>query len=307
MAKVLVLGVDSMLGANLALTFAREHDCVGLYHAHSVEPADCVALPCNLTDPSAVLSAVRTIAPQWVVYCGETARGAWDPLDAGRNEVGVVRQLSEECSAERIALTAITSDAVFTGPRLFHEESCQPTGSCPSATAVRAVEEALRGTQALVARTHAYGWSAIVGETNFAESLADRLRAVETVTLDGVRYATPILATDLAELLLRSYELGLKGLYHISGAERTNPDRFAAEMAFAFDITCRHSRLQAVERAPAAFGETSLNTRRARRDLGRAMPLLREGLDRFAAQAANGHLERLRRAAQPAVLKTVAA
>jgi hypothetical protein len=40
-----------------------------------------------------------------------------------------------------------------------------------------------------------------------------------------------------------------------------------------------------------------LNPRRARRDLGCAMPLLREGLERFAAQRTSGYLDELRAAA----------
>jgi len=69
--------------------------------------------------------------------------------------------------------------------------------------------------------------------------------------------------------------------------------RFAAELAAAFGI--RHFRPD-LDRRPLRrpLVETALDCRRAQRDLGRPMPLLREGLARFAAQAANGYRARLR-------------
>src|SRR5262249_37063394 len=113
--------------------------------------------------------------------------------------------------------------------------------------------------------------------------------------VDGVRYATPILATDLAELLEKAFELNLHGLYHITGAERTNAHRFVNELAAALGLDgMRLTTAPPGAQASADACETSLNTRQARRDLAHAMPLLREGLERFAAQAVNGYVDRLR-------------
>ena len=60
-------------------------------------------------------------------------------------------------------------------------------------------------------------------EPGLVERIAQSLMDAAAPPVDGWRYATPILAADLAEFLLRAAERNLTGLYHLSGAERTNP------------------------------------------------------------------------------------
>jgi hypothetical protein len=65
-------------------------------------------------------------------------------------------------------------------------------------------------------------------------------------------------------------------------------------LALATGFAGRHVRVakDVVPRRPNV-DETSLNTYRARRELESPLPLLREGLARFAEQAANGFRDRL--------------
>ncbi|MBX7072774.1 MAG: sugar nucleotide-binding protein [Pirellulales bacterium] len=299
MTKVLVIGVDTMLGANLALVCGKQMDCVGLWDQFEVEPAGTSTEPCDLRQPSAVVAAIESHRPDWVVYAGAAARSAWD-VPAERQITGAaadpIRQAAEATISRGSQFALLSSDAVFAGPRLFHEETWPAAAATPFAQAVRRSEESLRGLPVLVVRTHAFGWSATEEEPCWAESLALKLTAGADPELDGQRYATPILASDLAELLLGAVRPRLTGLYHITGAERTNPHRFGAELAAALGVepfrsTTASECTVAVARPVA---ETSLNTRRARRELGRAMPLLREGLECFAAQSTNGYLDELR-------------
>ncbi len=296
MAKVLVTGIDEMLGANLALCFAAQHDCVGLFSKHKVEPNHCSSRPCETTS-TAITQMVREVAPDWVVYCSPLSRSSWDAPASPQDESDLVRALANETGSRGIALTVIGTDAVHRGPWLFPEENCPATSPSAHAQEARRLENCLKGSHALVVRTHAYGWSPCEEEPTFAEELYHRLKGVESVPGDGVRYATPILATDLAESLQRAFELRLEGLYHMTGAERTNPHRFIGELAFALGMEgdlSRRVEIAAPEREKVTLVESSLNTHRARRQLGRPMPLLREGLGRFVAQAVDGFVEKLR-------------
>jgi dTDP-4-dehydrorhamnose reductase len=309
MAKVLIIGVDTMIGANCALVFGQNHDCVGLYSRCAVEPLGCQSQACELSCPVSVLGAIQNARPDWIVYCGDSARSAWEAAAECRDETEVVRVIADEASHEHIPLTVISTDGVYSGPRLFHEETWSATAQTRLAVRARAIEEVLAGTPALVVRTHAYGWSADPDEPSFAEVLFQQLRDDRIVAVDGLRYATPILASDLAELLVRAYETDLKGLYHITGAERVNPDRFVRELAIAMSRENVRQPAPSTTEPLSRVGatETSLNTRRARRDLGRPMPLLREGLERFVAQAESDYLAGLRLGTRVADLKTVAA
>ena len=97
-------------------------------------------------------------------------------------------------------------------------------------------------------------------------------------TFDPHQHATPILASSLAELLLLAYRRGLRGRYHIAGAERTSAYRFAMELAAAFGL--RNADASTDEDPPPEterphLFETSLATRRAQRELASPMPMLR--------------------------------
>ena len=93
-------------------------------------------------------------------------------------------------------LTYLSSDAVFTGPWLFHAEDSPHHCQSLEAVRLRSYEELVARVvpDALIVRTHAFGWSPD-GE-GWVESLLGDLedRAADA---DPVRHATPILATDL--------------------------------------------------------------------------------------------------------------
>ena len=90
--------------------------------------------------------------------------------------------------------------------------------------------------------------------------------------------------------------MNLQGLWHVTGAERSSPYRLACQLAAASGLSLGRSPLGMVEAPETAdcSNETSLSSRRARRSLDMPMPMLREGLQRFAEQATSGWRERSR-------------
>jgi dTDP-4-dehydrorhamnose reductase len=306
-AKLLIVGVDSMIGSNLALSLSSDFDVTGLCRKMPFHLKGVRTCGCRLDDPAAVASAVRRRKPRWVIHCGPLAESSWDQQDRGElcsAVTNVALALAEAARDVGSRLTFLSTDAVFRGPRMFHDEgSTDEVGSA----AVRKLEQAVQETGALIVRTHCYGWSPAGQRCAWVERLADAMsEAVSEAVSKGrpaanpsPHHATPILATDLAHLLLRAYRLDVRGLIHLAGAERTSQRRLAVELAAAWGWPASRPSLLA-ETADAnlndAKHETSLDTRRARRVLGRSMPMLREGLARFVAQAFDGHRQRLRSA-----------
>jgi len=311
--KLLVTGVDCVVGANLALSLGDRFEVVGLYQAHPVFLPGCTTAPWQPAHPAQCSDVLRRERPQWIIHCGPLARGSWDlPNQApdGQQEARTCAVLARVSAQMGSRLAVITSDAVFAGPRLFHDEKSPPNSRQPFARAVRRAEEALEATGALVVRTHAYGWSPAGGPPGFAERVWENLIEGRPAHYHPDRHATPIPATILAELLWVAYRRGLRGRYHISGAERTSAYRFAVDLAAAFGLRSADASPHegTSDRGPADhLQETSLSTRRARRELGCPMPMLREGLNCFAEQAANGFRARLRCGAPRPAVTTEAA
>lgn len=297
MDKLLVTGVDGLVGANLASVLVDECEVIGVA-GQTVGPDGCRMLACDPYDPRDLEAIIAAESPRYILHCGPLSRPNWDLADMTSPDAEREVRLASGivAAAQRVGARSavILTDAVFAGPRLFHTEASVPHATTPLAEAARAVENALEDCNTLLVRTHAYGWSPAGASANYAQRMWQCLSQGDDCEVDAERHATPILASDLAGLVLLALRKKLTGLAHITGAERTTPFRFAAEMALACNFAGRNVRVakDVVPRRPHV-DETSLNTYRARRELELPLPLLREGLARFADQAENGFRDRL--------------
>ncbi len=303
MDKLLVTGADTMLGANLAMTLRDRYQIVLVGGDRTPAFDGCQSIYCDLTDRSDVVYRVLSEAPRGIIHCSPLSRSSWDMFDPAlsidtQQEVAQAQALATAAERASCPLAVVTSDAVFSGPRMFHCEISPTSANHAAAEAVKTLERSLSQSTALVVRAHTYGWSPIGADAGFAESVWTNLTTGQGCPVDAQNYATPILAADLGKLLVKALELNLRGIYHLTGAERASQYRFAAEMAVTFGLTGRQVLLEPPKRKTNRpfMDETSLNTAAARRDLRMPLPMLREGLARFAEQCENGFREELRTA-----------
>lgn len=296
--RILVVGVETVAGANLAACFAERYHVSTWSSEPGYEIANCDALDFTLS-PGEVIERAQ---PDCILYCGPAARSCWEPdTKALCNDQMVVDAdiWSQAATAFNARFVMISSDAVFSGPWMFHDEESH--GSCSSfqSQAIRAAEEQVleNAREALIIRTNTFGWSAAGEDGGWVESLLKSVETRRVVEQDHIRHATPILATDLADIVMRACEEGLTGTYHIAGAERVSPLSFTQRLANQFELPWLALRREStLTEAPQGFGEgeCSLQTKKIRKDLCVAMPLLSEGLSRLKEQAENGYREKLR-------------
>jgi dTDP-4-dehydrorhamnose reductase len=324
--RLIVTGVEGVLGGNLALALSEWFSVLGLYHRRAIMLDGCRTAAWRPEDKADWQATIRRESPCWIVHCGPLARSSWEVLPEipdGTREGRFWAALARLAARLEARLTVLTTDAVFAGPRMFHAEDSPATGCRPLGRAAIAAERCLKGlAHVLLVRTHAYGWGP-PGEDGPVERIWNSLVGGGRQPLEDDRHATPILAADLAELLAEAYRRRLTGLCHMAGAERVTPHQFACQLARAFGIAAdfpaaspgeKGDRRLLPERPSGCFAqkapvpffpvipffpagpldETSLDTARARHWLGRPMPMLREGLDRLVQQARNGYRSRLR-------------
>ncbi len=298
MNQFLVVGVDTIVGANVAASFAGKYGVTTWASQAGYEIANSDAIDARLS-PSDVIAKSQ---PDCLIYCGPAARSSWEPQTKAEINDSLLIDLqcwANAAKAADVQFVMISSDAVFTGPWLFHDEESR--GECGSyqAQIIRAAEDQLFEIcpEALVVRTNVFGWSPESDGSGWIESL---LRSVETkrvVQQDHIRHASPILATDFAEILDRACQEGLTGVYHIAGAERISPLQFTQRLADRFALPWLAMRRESsLTELPQGFaeGECSLQTKKIRKDLCVAMPLLSEGLQRLSEQLDERFHEKLR-------------
>ena len=301
METVLVVGAETVTGANLSAMLADSYRVVSLSTTRPVRIGGCETGTCRPGDAVRIRDWLQRTRPDWIVYSGMPARSCWE--DHWKS-VDIRRLLADakvwirETAEVGAPLTLISSDAVFTGPWMFHSEQCRCL--CPSrlAGAIRELEQyaLTHCREALVVRTNVFGWTPAAADTGWVETALTALERGGPFPSDSFRYATPILATDLAGVLVQAYGAQLRGVYHVAGTERLSPAQFVQRLAHRFGLPIpRIAMGETLATRPTGFGrgETSLQTRRIRRALGIPMPLLSEGLDRLFEQQRNGFREQL--------------
>jgi dTDP-4-dehydrorhamnose reductase len=298
--KILVAGIDTVVGANLAAELAQRYHIIGLSFGELIDIAGCETAVCDSDDSEAARHWVATQRPQWIVFCGPASQSAWSLPDGSHlrpEAVARVRPWAAASAEFDCEFTLVSSDAVFTGPWMFHRESGNSFCDTNPARVLRLIEKEVADAnpEACIIRTNVFGWSPSSDSPSFVNSLVDALQNEQPFEADCVCHATPILATDFAGILARSFEHRLRGLFHLGGGERINPFRFASLLADEFHLN--PASLIPVESASEdrkefGCGETSLQTRKLRKALEIAPPLIREGLVRLHDQYGSGYLDR---------------
>lgn len=299
MDSVLIIGAETVAGANCAVVFSERFRVVGVTARPDVRIEGCEMRTCKSHDAATTRQLIQQVQPKWIVFCGSVARSTWDyEADDSSDDVAAIGWASAAKEAG-IAFTFLSSDAVFTGPWISHSEEDENYCETPRAKQIRRIEDDIlsKNDEALIVRTNVFGWSPVANCSSFAERLVADLTAAKANSTDFIRHASPLLATDLAKMLLQAFDADTIGLLHLSGGERTNPYNFAMRLASA----CNLPRPQLPETVsltePAVgfgLGETTLDCSLARELLGVRLPLIEDCLQGLIAQQSNGHREKLR-------------
>jgi dTDP-4-dehydrorhamnose reductase len=292
--KFVVVGVDTPIGAGLAQALQDRCEVFGISSRPVVGGDDHSTRCVRRDDCRQLVATIEELDPDCLIYTGSLSASSWDlPTSdiAWQYESATAESLVSATRQLNAKLIAVSSDVVFVGPKMFHDEGAPTTSSHPAASAVTQWEQILLAGGALVTRAHGYGWAPAGADPGLIERIADALRAGTCLPIDGQRHATPILAADLAPLLQRAAERDLTGLYHLSGAERTSTYRLASQLASILGVPMSrdHNRPREAATDGSWLVETSLDSRRARRALDMPLPMLCEGLQRFAELHPDGH------------------
>jgi dTDP-4-dehydrorhamnose reductase len=297
--RLLIVAIDTVVGANLAAQLADKFHVTGLSTGEEISIEGCETATAPIADVHSARQAIAQNRPDRIVLCQAAGDSSWHSAGTPSVRSDATLAWIEAARATGKRFTFISSDAVFTGPWMFHTESCDSFCPAREAQTLRTMEEAALKDPAnsLVIRTHPYGWSPRL-EGGWIDGVLAALESDQPPIFDCVAHATPILATDLAEVLVAAWNAGLTGTYHIAGAERTNPHRFACALARVFDLgPPQIAPLTPTESVPTGFarGEASLHTRSIRRALGIGLPMLVDGLERLRAQHDQGFDHRFSR------------
>jgi len=296
--RILVTGASGLLGINLALEATKQHTVFGLVNHQQLNPERIPfrehfnIIQADLLEPGAIERVLDQTQPDWVINCAAMAI-----VDACEIEPDRAWKLNREVPAKLSALLAgdvskggarllhISTDAVFDGRTGNYKEEDEPHPLSVYANTKLHGEQVVLQTypNALVARVNMFGWS-LNQMRALSEFFYYNLSAGKQIKGFTDIYFCPLLANDLAGLLLQMLEKGLAGLYHVVSRECVSKYEFGVRLArkFGLDetlispVSFQSAGLKA-ERSP----HLTLDTAKLAHALGKQPPSVYEGLQRL--------------------------
>jgi len=287
--RILVTGVNGLLGQKVAEIFSRESD-------HELICSDIMGepflkdkfeyFPLDITRKEEVKQAVLKYKPEVIINTAaytnvdrcETERElCWRVnVDAVKNLIIAARKVPAK-------LIHISSDYVFDGKTGNYDESSTPCPQSFYGKSKLASENALISSviEYAIVRTMILYGSGVNVRPNFATWLIDKLMVDEQVKVVEDQLGHPTVADDVALGILQIVERNANGIYHICGSECVSRYKFAVKLSdiFEFDkqliIPVKTSQLN--QAAPRPMN-SSFITLKAETELGIKPMNVSEGL-----------------------------
>lgn len=283
----LITGASGLLGGSIILRAIQlQRRVVGVSRRN---PLGLPYVRClDLKDFDATRKIVLDFRPSAIIHCAAMTDVDYcesHPDETHENNVrtsAFLAQLAAEVDAQ---FMQISTDSVFDGHRGNYSETDTPLPlNVYARTKLLAEQEVARAHPgALIVRVNFYGLNRH-GRKGLAQWILDQLSRGETLQGFTDVFFCPLLVTDLAEILLTIQDLELAGIYHVVGSERISKFEFARRLATAFgfgpDQVIPSSIADANLRATRPQ-DTSLRTGKISMALGRSMPDVISGIQRF--------------------------
>lgn len=303
--RILITGASGLLGVNLALAAAgdaghKPHTVIGVTNAHPLRTTAFETLALDLTASGAVESLLKTTRPDWVINCAALAvvdACETQPELAHKLNVELPENLAKYVARGGARLVHISTDAVFDGLKGNYSEQDEPNPQIVySQTKLEGERRVLEtDPDAVVARVNLVGWS-LTGKRSLAEFFYYNLREGRQVNGFTDVFFCPILANDLAGILLRMLEKGLSGLYHVTSRDTASKYDFGVMVAERFGFDHQLVRpVSVAEGGLAAKRSPNLSMRidKVVSDLGIHLPSVQEAVEGLWKLDQIGHREML--------------
>lgn len=304
--RLLITGATGLLGLNLSLVAsARGHWVMGLSHSRKLSAIPFELRQVDLLDVDRALAVIADAKPEAIIHCAAQA-----DINAAEKAPKQTMALNRDVPAHLAAFSSewgipyiyISSDAVFDGQVGGYVESDPTNPLSLYARTKLAGEQAVQAAHpdAMIARVVFFGWS-LSGKRSLSEFFFNHLQSGNPVKGFTDTYFSPLYAEDLAELLLDALAASHSGIYHFTSPQSLSKYEFGVRIArrFGFDPTLIEPvRAAEMDRGVARSLNLTLRSDKAQADLGKPLPSVDEGIEKFYQRWQDGY---------PAYLQSLAA
>jgi dTDP-4-dehydrorhamnose reductase len=270
--RLLVTGAAGLLGGRLAAILAVSHDVIALRHQAAV-PAGLAAVDADILDPGTMDRAFESARPDAVLHSAALAdadRCEREPDLARRCNVEASAEIARRCGQRGLRLVALSTDLVLGGERAFFSEEERPRPLLHYGRTKLEAEDAVlaESPDAVVLRIALVIGRGYGPRTTATESLAAALAAGGRPRLFHDQYRTPIDPESIADAVARVLDGTAAGRFHLGGAERLSRYELGQRVAQVLRLPAHFERTSQAAQDVRRPAEASLDSSRARRELG---------------------------------------
>ena len=299
--KLLITGASGLLGINLAIEAAREHEVVGVDRG-KLKSAPFRVLNADLLQRGVIDSLLDEAQPDWLINCAAMAN--LEECEEYPDRARILNaempgELANACAKRNIKFIHLSTDAVFDGTKegaYTEDDEPNPQGvySKTKLDGERAAREA--NPQAIIARVNFFGWS-LSNRRSLGEFFVNNLSEGRNVNGFTDVIFCPMWVNHLARTLIAMLEKNLHGLYHVVGAQAMSKYQFGVEVARKFGLRESLIEPKSVEGSGLTAPRSHnlwLSIHKLSTDLGREIPAFSTGLDGFYTQFQQGYPQKIR-------------
>ncbi len=236
--RVLVTGASGLLGLNMCLRLAQDHEVYGLVHRHSLSGVPFSVTAVDLTDIDSAVNIFSRVKPKLIVNCAAMAHvDDCEKHPVAAREINAIApgKIAKYCKKTGIHFVHISTDAVFDGKKgNYSEEDETNPISVYAETKLEGEKHVLSAyPSALIPRVNFYGYS-LSGKRSLAEFFLDNFSAENHVKGFVDVMFCPMYVLDLVEIIFSMIQKNLKGIFHTVSRECISKYGFGLAIAEKF-------------------------------------------------------------------------
>ncbi|OJT94532.1 MAG: hypothetical protein JJ59_00175 [Candidatus Micrarchaeum sp. AZ1] len=271
MEKVLIIGINGLVGSRFAALKNGSYDIYGTFNSHKNVNKNYFEL--DVTDRDATFRLIERIKPSYIIdthaisnveYCELHQEEAWKVNVEGTRNVA---EASKKFAAKYIFFS---TDYVFDGRKFNYTEKDKPHPLNYYAKTKLAAEYILSALDInhITIRTSVIYGNGSMNKISFPLWVIDELRNSRSIRVVTDQYNKPTFSDNLVEFIEKLCKKDENGIFHITGSEFISRYEFAKLIAKTFNLNDKKilaitsAELNQVARRP---GSVNLSTEKAER------------------------------------------
>lgn len=256
--NIYLTGSTGFVGSNFLRVALERHNAsvfAALNKAQLKPRPNLTMANVNLVDRDAVKASVQEVKPDAIVHMAffnDLTLAYQDRKAAWRVMVDATKYLLESAQALNIPFVFVSTDWVFDGTQGIADETTPPNPinyyGVMKVVAETLVQQYSKGAVARIAGVFGLHWEqenwTALQNTGFGNLPVATVQALQEgqafdLWMQGEhlnRYATPTLATDACEMMLKIIEQNVAGIFHCCGAEGLSRQEVVQRTAKAFNL-----------------------------------------------------------------------